>query len=146
MNKRVSMMIITLCLFGAMAVASAQAQTVEKFVVHIPFSFTVGGKTLPAGDYRIETIAFGGAQLYSKLLIKSTDGRSSRIVATLPARSRAMQERSKLIFHRYGEQYFLSRVWTAGTDTGRELRKTSAEEKLARGGTERQVVPILARP
>lgn len=146
MKKRASALIIMLSLLGAMAVATAQAQSVEKFVVSIPFSFTVGGKTLPAGDYRVETLSFGGAHLYSKLVIRSTDGQTIKIVATLPARAGAMQEESKLVFRRYRQQYFLAQVWAAGTETGWEFRRSRAEERLARTGVKRQEVPILTHP
>lgn len=146
MKKRVSALIITLSLLGAMAVATAQAQSGEKFVVNIPFCFTVGEKTLPAGDYRVETLSFGGAHLYSKLMIRSTDGQTSKIVATLPVRAGALPEESKLVFRRYGEQYFLAQVWAVGTDTGWEFRQSRAEKRLARTGVKRQEVPILTHP
>jgi hypothetical protein len=38
---------------------------------------------------------------------------------------------TKLIFHRYGDRYFLYRIWVAGEDRGRELPQTRLEKELA---------------
>lgn len=112
MKKQASIFLMTLSLFGAMAVGSAYSQFAEKFVVNIPFSFTLGDKTFPADQYRVEPISFSGTTLNSRLLIRSMNGDNSAIVSTLPIQSGEIQDQSKLIFNRYGDQYFLSQVWT----------------------------------
>ena len=38
---------------------------------------------------------------------------------------------SKLVFHRYGSQYFLAQIWTAGYEQGKELPKSSRESEVA---------------
>jgi hypothetical protein len=50
----------------------------------------------------------------------------------------------KLVFHRYGDEYFLSQIWQAGVNAGRELPKSRREIEVAanaRRGTE----AIMAR-
>ncbi len=37
-----------------------------------------------------------------------------------------------LVFHRYGNTYFLSQVWMAGSSVGREMRKTRQERAIER--------------
>jgi hypothetical protein len=37
----------------------------------------------------------------------------------------------KLVFNRYGEQYFLSKIWAPFSDTGRELTKSRLEREVA---------------
>jgi hypothetical protein len=66
------------------------------------------------------------------LMIKSADGRLSKIVLTVPVQAGGTQESARLIFNRYGEQYFLSQVWTPADNTGLELSRSRAERSLAR--------------
>ena len=64
------------------------------------------------------------------------------MVMTLATSVNAPHDKSKLIFHSYGDQYFLSQVWTAGSATGSELRKSAKEKEqglLARNETPDQV-------
>jgi hypothetical protein len=37
-----------------------------------------------------------------------------------------------LVFHRYGDQYFLFQVWPAGEQTGRQFFKSKAEREAQR--------------
>jgi hypothetical protein len=39
---------------------------------------------------------------------------------------------ARLVFHRYGNTYFLSQVWMAGSSVGRELRKMRQERAIER--------------
>ena len=97
--------------------------------------------------YRVEKVRVGSPVL----LIRSTEGQPAMMVMTLATSANAPQAKSKLIFHRYGDQYFLSQVWTAGSTTGSELRKSVKEKEqgvLARNETPDQVtiVASLAAP
>ena len=40
--------------------------------------------------------------------------------------------KSKLIFNRYGEQYFLARIWDGSSETVLKLNKSKAEKKVAK--------------
>jgi len=54
-------------------------------------------------------------------------------------------QQTKLVFTRYGDQYFLSEIWMAGTTVGQKLPKSRRERELeiAQNETAQQVV-ILA--
>jgi hypothetical protein len=45
---------------------------------------------------------------------------------------RKIFRRSEIVFHRYGDSYFLSEVLNAGQATGRELIPSRAERQLRR--------------
>jgi hypothetical protein len=49
----------------------------------------------------------------SALLVRSEDGRAGALVLTNGMQVRQDQDQTKLVFHRYGAQYFLAQVWTA---------------------------------
>jgi hypothetical protein len=83
--------------------AKARAATID---VKVPFPFMVQGKTLPAGEYRLEN---DGAVV----MIRSTKGNSAGLfVMTRPADGRdPAGDRPSLIFTRHETQYRLTDIW-----------------------------------
>ncbi len=100
-----------------------------KIRADIPFDFIVANKTHPAGSYAVEYTNPQGV-----FLIHIGEDESRHLVLwsnTVPAKS--IEENSpKLLFNRYGDQYFLTQVWGGGGIDGRELRKFATERELAR--------------
>jgi hypothetical protein len=43
---------------------------------------------------------------------------------------RAPEGSGRMVFHRYGNIYFLSEVWAPGQDTGQELTSSRAEKEV----------------
>jgi hypothetical protein len=125
MKKRILAMasLLALCSFAATQVARAQ----EAMVVNIPFAFTAGEATLPAGEYRVQKMDGTGAVL----LVHCRDAKASAFVVTNATPEKGQQTRSKLVFNRYKDHYFLSQVWNAGYSSGRQLRQTQREKEIA---------------
>jgi hypothetical protein len=120
---------------------SVAAQSERSKITNIPFSFNVGEKTLPAGEYTVEP----NRRDYDKVwLVQSRDGHSSALFTTMPVRASETQEKTKFVFHKYGDQYFLSQIWTPGGNSGRELLMPRLERELAKNAIERQTI-VLAR-
>jgi hypothetical protein len=109
------------------AVISAQAQNAPSVSVSIPFDFEVAGKTLKAGDYQVR---MEGSR--SSLKIENRDSLHATFVMISPLQHRDIQDQSKLVFNRYGNQYFLSQVWIAGRSSGEEVRQSSTERGIRR--------------
>jgi hypothetical protein len=107
---------------------SAIAQTVH-VRANVPFNFTVENKTLPAGMYSIRTIGDRGM---TTLLVQAQDRHSSIMTNSNAAENLKPADKSKLVFNRYRDQYFLSEIWVAGASRGHRLPKTSREKELAR--------------
>jgi hypothetical protein len=105
----------------------AQAQQV--MVADIPFSFVAGNATLPAGEYRV-----GKLDLASHIVVlrQRQDPGNAAMIPTNAAQASTAPTKSKLVFHRYGERYFLSEVWTEGNIRGRQLMKSAAEKETAK--------------
>jgi len=118
------------CLLALMIAAPAHAQLPGTAIrVSIPFDFIVRGKTLPSGEYEISRI--GDEPI--DLLIRNVNAKRDHVVfETEPAFAGAMSNKSELVFHRYGDTYFLSEVVTAGEDTARELTPSRSERQLQR--------------
>jgi hypothetical protein len=124
MNKQVYPVLIALTLFAVLMVPAAQAQSVL-LKAEIPFDFAVGNARLPAGAYEVKTATQGA------LVIQSQDRRSSAFAMTMAVNARKTPEVGKLVFNRYGNQYFLSKIWAPSSSVGRELSKSRLEREVA---------------
>ena len=62
--------------------------------------------------------------------ISSADEHSNVTRLTFAVTTRDPQDKARLVFHRYGNEYFLSEIWPAGGATGRELPKSRPEREL----------------
>lgn len=104
----------------------ANGQT--KMRAQIPFDFSVANKDFRAGDYRVGRINDQG----DAILISSADATAQLVVLTNPAGAANESENtvSKLVFHRYGSQYFLSQIWSPGS--GRALLMSKRERAAQR--------------
>jgi len=107
--------------------ALANAQTLgSRLKANIPFDFTVAGKKFAAGQYSIVRLnPSAGDQVLS---ISSVDDHSFPL--TIPVDTRVAKEKSTLVFHRYGDEYFLAQIWPAGATTGRAFFKSRRERQL----------------
>ena len=113
------------------AAASAQAQSVKRLKFDIPFDSTVGKTVLPAGEY---TLQVQDAMTTKALILRKADGTVvMSSLNTIPVLSRRSEDRPKLVFNRYGDQYFLAQFWDAGTEYGRQFQKSRVERELANG-------------
>jgi hypothetical protein len=123
--KGLSMVTLIVVIAFVTAVASANAQSAKMMVSQIPFEFVVGDQTLPAGEYRISSSA-----LSSALAIQSEKDTAIRLTnGTEPNKS---NRRAKLVFHRYGNKYFLAEVWNGSDTTGRQLFKSRQQRAIER--------------
>ena len=125
--KGLTMLMLVVVLALAAAVASANAQSANRVVATIPFDFSVGYKKLPAGDYSVQAIN----NTNNTLMIRSADARQAAVRLTNEIRrSKKNDTHARLVFHRYGERYFLAEVWSGFDEIGRELFKSHEEKAL----------------
>src|SRR5271170_3255034 len=106
MKKKFASMLLTLtCLLG-LGVAAGATTRVE-IIVTLPFEFVVGGKTLPAGTYKLSRVSD------DKLagLVLSNDHASVFVNAITVAS--ASSDKPQVSFERVGGQRFLSSIRTA---------------------------------
>jgi hypothetical protein len=130
MKKQIFGTLVTGCLLALMTAAPARAQISGTALrATIPFDFSVRGKTLPAGNYEIRRIN----DAPEGLVIRNVNDKHDHVMfETEPIGGRKIFRRSEIVFHRYGDSYFLSEVLPAGEKTGRELIPSRAERQLSR--------------
>ncbi len=109
---------------------------------NIPFDFVIGTKTLPQGTYTVKFLETSP----NVLVISGQDNNEGAIALSITVSAEDIEDNSpKLIFHRYGDQYFLSQVWSGAGLVGKELLQSQQErELLAKGSLEAEIVFIAA--
>ena len=112
---------IATLVFALAAAGAVNAQTLTARA-SIPFNFVVNGKTLPAGNYVIyETIQS------RTLVIRGMDNHAAALAVPASVAPDIAQASGQLVFHRYGDLYFLSQAWVPGE--GRAILAPGRVEK-----------------
>ena len=130
--------ILALSAFAFVLTATvAKAQSTDT-ISKVPFTFNVGATIMPADTYRVSE--FGGQTgvfmisgfRHSAILLSQPDGRTA-------------DDRPQLVFHKYGDQYFLREVRLAG-NTGFSLpeskQERQVEERIASRSTPERIVVL----
>jgi hypothetical protein len=101
----------------------------------IPFEFTVGKQTLPAGEYQITLPATGEA---SKVIFRSVNGDSFSMALTQGVSSEKAEVPNGLVFLRSGDKLVLYRVFD-GRQIGHEVLSS---KRLVRSEIAKQTVTL----
>ena len=116
------------CLLSLLLVAGSAIAQSGEVRSNVPFDFTVEGKTVPAGAYTIGKLGRSG----ETLLLGSQDGKMHMVISSNAAQNLAGANKTKLVFNRYKDQYFLSEIWVQGSTSGRQIPKSKREKELAK--------------
>jgi hypothetical protein len=110
-------------------VASVQGQTLGARVrVNIPFDFSIGETKLPSGKYSVGRLRQNSDDVV--ISVEDERGRGKALRTSMPVVTRDTTSKAKLVFHRYGDQYFLYQIWPAGATTGRQFLKSHSEREI----------------
>ena len=118
---------------------NAKAQDGSRIDVRIPFAFQVGSKQMPAGSYAMH-VRFR----HKVVQLEEVGSRkpASVLLTGVPSEDDKIQTTGRLIFHRYGDRYFLREVWEGENGLGL-VSALSPEEKMMfrhqQGVTQRQL-------
>ena len=121
-----TVMIVTVAL--ATAVVSANAQSQRRLSANVPFDFVIGEKTLPAGEYGASLTSNDG----STVVIQRDYSSDAAVRLTNSINPKPNKTQARLVFHRYGQTYFLAEVWTGSDDIGRQLLQSKQEQHMKR--------------
>jgi hypothetical protein len=98
----------------------AQSKGVQ---ANVPFDFTVANQVLPAGTYKIQT------ELDGLIVIKNHDKPIS-VLTLVDQDGTRSKNGGKLIFHKYGDQYFLSEILSDSASMNVKLHPSKAEKRV----------------
>jgi hypothetical protein len=94
-------------------------------ITNIPFPFVVANRTLPPGRYIVTPLGETNLRIY----VAKNQG---VIVQTHSVQGKASEGVTRVVFHRYGDSYFLSEVWVAANGTGSQVFPSQAEKESAK--------------
>ncbi len=123
MNRKV---LGVLVLLAAALVVNVNAQ--ERVRANVPFEFVAADRALPAGMYDITEVAAHA------MFIREYKSGNAMMVQFRPASGKQVMH-AKLVFHKYGDRYFLYQAWSVDGE-GIQVRKSELEKEqsLADGG------------
>jgi hypothetical protein len=118
--------------FALAGLVAVEAQS-RMITANVPFSFYMGSSAMPQGVYQVNELALGKV-----VALRNQMGGKS--IAVWQTTGKARDEAPRLVFHRYGETYFLSEIWDGNGDIGLQLARSAREKELASNGA----APVLA--
>jgi hypothetical protein len=131
MRKRILGAVATISFvmaLGVMMVVPVQAQSLaEPIKVSIPFDFQFADTKLPAGEYNVRRLPQSSSD--TVVMIRNVHDGQTVVRLTSAVQTLSPKDKATLVFHRYGEQYFLFQVWPAGGETGRALPRSRNERE-----------------
>jgi hypothetical protein len=101
--------------------SKAQGPMYDRVNVNLPYSVTIGDRTLQPGDYVIQQLRdqSGNSRV---LLIYSDNGMKFETSAmTIPALDQNTPENTKVVLHHFGNDYYFDKIWIQGKDYGYEF-------------------------
>jgi hypothetical protein len=105
--------------------ASAQLGN-NGLVAKVPFQFRAGNTVIPAGQCDVQR---GGTDPRT-LLIRNSSSKVALFTMARTVSDRTGSSGNALIFHKYGERYFLSGIRVAGSPITYQLPEGKAEAEL----------------
>ena len=130
--KYVVMMVLALLMGVAAHAQTGLARTT------VPFEFSIGGTVLPAGEYQISKV---GEKF---VLIENLEGAAGvKLVLDKPIQKLQSQQ-PKLVFHKFGEKYFLAEAWLAYSESGYEFYTSKEELNMALANQPGQELTLVA--
>ncbi len=130
---------LTSAAFLMLSVVSAHAQS-GPLIAKVPFGFYAGDIKLPAGEYRIVAIENGVMKIFNR------DTNTPAIFNTFTVRNLGLEPiPGKLVFHRYGQDYFLSEMWWAGQSVGSKTMSSKREREQAKTAAPARIESVAHR-
>lgn len=122
MKRITAIALLAIANFAVAGTSFAQSKAVQ---AKVPFDFTVGNKLLPSGTYTIKEESTG------LIVIKNHD-KPIALVSFVEPDGKKAANGGKLIFHKYGSQYFLSEILSdrANMNVRVPVSKTEKRVKL----------------
>lgn len=142
-RRRLLSLLIALLFAIAIYPAKAHAQIIGDLEVNIPFQFHAGNTKLPAGTYHIHTLDNTDLKLME---ISSADGSVSALFEVRDAEANSTPAKSELVFNKYGDRYFLAKLYDEGNANGSAVLKSAYEQRISQQTAEAQAhVPAHRR-
>jgi hypothetical protein len=106
--------------------AMAQLDAGQKLTANVPFEFIAGNQRIPAG----ECVVQGASKFGSAVAIRNWTAKVSMFSMISNGDKQQGAPVNALVFHKYGDSYFLSGIKLAGSQQMYKLPEGKAEAEL----------------
>ena len=120
MKRITAIALLAIANFAMAGTSFAQSKMVR---ANVPFDFTVGKQLLPAGTYTINEEPSG------LIVIKNHD-KPIEVLTLVHPDGAKVPNGGKLMFHKYGNQYFLSEILCDWADMNVAVRPSKTEKRV----------------
>ena len=115
--------------------SKSHAQITGEIEANIPFQFHAGNTKLPAGKYVIHYL--DNTDL-TAMEITSADGSTSALFEVREAEANSAPAKTELIFNKYGNRYFLAKLFDEGNASGSTVDESRYEKRIGQATAEAQ--------
>ena len=115
--------------------SKAQAQIIGNLEADIPFQFHAGNTELPPGKYVIHILDNSDLTIME---ISSADGKMSALFDVREAEANSTPARDELIFNKYGNRYFLAKLFDKSNADGSAMIESRYEKTIDKATAEAQ--------
>jgi hypothetical protein len=106
--------------------ASAQLGSSDRLVANVPFQFRAGKMLIPAGECAVQR-----ANMHSRTLVIGNWGAKVGLFANPSiAEAAEISSTNAMVFHKYGDRYFLTSIKLKGSKAVYHLHESKAEAEL----------------
>jgi hypothetical protein len=127
-----ALMILALAVIVS-AAPFAQAQARAR--ASVPFEFSLNQTSMPAGTYEVKSL---NGQVLSVRNLETGDARLLIASVHVQASEATGTPHAKMVFHKYGDQYFLSQIWDGQSNIGIAFPESKREKELQLAGDNHQ--------
>jgi len=135
---RLTVLVVAIAFLPALLYAQSLIKT-PLFRVDVPFPFMAAGVHLPAGPYLVSHV-----DPYL-ILIETEDRKARALVRVEIGNAGSSVAGTKLVFNKYGDQYFMAQVWTEPDREVHHCTKCRAEKLLEAQSRRPEQTVVLAR-
>jgi hypothetical protein len=141
MKERIARSIASLLLSVLSLGLFAQSQSTERTIkANIPFEFSVGNRSFPAGLYSlVRTEPF-------LLELRDPDGRVLANVLTQSVQSQTVPTRPRLLFDDAGGGHALTQVWQENESIGQQLMPSKSVTRAVQRGSRHVQTAQVSNP
>jgi hypothetical protein len=132
-------LVLSLTVLGSIA----EAQIIGDLEADIPFQFHAGNAKLPSGKYIIHVLDRSDPNVMET---RSAEGSTAALFEVHGVEASAAPAKGELSFNKYGDRYFLEKLFDPSNPNGSELYESRYEKRVSQAAAEGQErVPVRRR-
>ena len=142
--KKQFLILIAIAAFAIVSTTNAFGQTGKTVKADVKFDFQIGERIYPAGEYLVERVS---QQSDNILQIRSVGDANKKQIIVAGAANAGKRQTPKLVFQKYGENYFLTGIFLDTEQWGYSIhrlrRQRESEKNLALTSLETIEIPFV---